>query len=196
MKINRVVILSILFALLNSGCMYAMRYDGTYRGKIIDETSKEPIEGVVVLGVWNKEYTGAPGTISEFYDAQETLTDKNGEFKIPGHGLRIMSNLAPMNVLIFKAGYAKYDMRTWYSLGKIVKFEDNKPLVRLRKLTMEERKKQGTPDFYIGERYDEKEKTTHSCLPKNIKLLPNEVNKELLEQGRKPYDLEGGWCEK
>jgi len=196
MKVNRVIILSILFSLLNTGCMYAIRYDGTYSGKVIDVDTEEPIEAVVVLGVWNKEYTGAPGTISEFYDARETVTDKKGEFKITGQGLRIMTNLAPMNILIFKAGYTYFGTYTWNEFRRTVRFEDNKPVVRLRKLTMEERRKQGTPNFYIGVRYDEKEKITHSCLPKNIKLLPNEINKELLEQGRKPYDLEGGRCEK
>jgi hypothetical protein len=107
-----------------------------------------------------------------------------------------------MSVFIFKAGYEYIIKGPWIAFKKDkllmqkIKWEGNRVVIPLRKLTMPERKKQGMPDFYIGERYDEKENLTHSCLPKNIKLLPKEVNKELLEQGRKPYELEGGRCGK
>lgn len=177
-------------------------YEGSCKGKVIDADTGDPIEGVVVLAVWNKIYPNAAGHTTKFYDAREAVTDKNGEFEIPGIGLKILSLLDDPSVTIFKAGYM-YDSLFWEP-GYLpyqpfewkMKWEGEKAIIPLKKLTMEERRKQNTPDFYIGERYDEKENITHSCLPKNIKLLPGEVNKELLEQGRKPYDLEGGLCEK
>ena len=203
MKTGKLVLLfSSLMFFINSGCMYAIRYDGAYNGKVIDAYTGAPIEGAVVLGVWNVVHRGPAGGVTEYYDARETVTDKNGEFSVSGMGLRIMSNLEPMSVVIFKAGYEQLRYMLWESLKvdillkEKIKWEGNKPIIPLERLTMEERKKQGTPDIYVGERYDEKENITHSCLPKNIKLLPNEVNKELLEQGHKPYDLEGGRCEK
>jgi len=219
------ILISIVSVFMTSGCSaFVTRIDGPYRGKVIDADTREPIEGVVVLGVWYTETPSAAGALHNFYDAMETVTDKNGDFEIKGLGLLVMSNVTPMDVLIFKAGYEYIGLGSWrglksvgwkgeyeesydpiknikvlkrvYDLKKKVTWEGDKAIIPLKKLTMEERRKQGTPDFYIGERYDEKENITHSCLPKNIKLLPREVNKELLEQGLKPYDLAGGRCEK
>ena len=198
-KILLILILIYLVMSVTSCYGFAVvRKDGPYEGRVIDVDTGEPIEGVVVLGVWYKQHPGSGGAVSEYYDAMETVTDKKGEFKINGLGLLIISNVIPMDVLIFKAGY-EYESGLWSALKKYakkIKWEGDKAIIPLKKLTMEERRKQGTPDFYIGERYDKKENITHSCLPKNIKLLPKEVNKELLEQGLKPYDLEGGQCEK
>lgn len=197
-----IVLFFTVYFICTAGCAYPIRYDGPYQGGVIDAETKQPIEGVVVLGVWYKEEPNVAGSSSTFYDAKETVTDKSGEFKIPGMGLKILSNVRTMNILIFKAGYEYLGLWPWEAfkedeiIQKKISWEGEKPIISLRKLILVERKKQGTPDFYIGERYDKKENITHSCLPKNIKLLPKEVNKELLEQGRKPYDLEGGQCEK
>lgn len=198
-----VALINIIGTLVVSSCAFAVRYDGPYKGRVIDADTAKPIEGMVVLGVWSTETPTAGGAVHRFYDAMETVTDNNGEFEIKGLGLLVVSNVIPMDVLIFKAGYEYFDS-PWEALKKSryliqkknIKWEGNKVIIPLKKLTMEERKKQGTPDFYIGERYDRKENINHSCLPKNIKLLPREVNKELLEQGRKPYDLEEGQCDK
>lgn len=165
--------------------MYAIRYDGAYRGKVIDAETGEPIEGVVVLGVWSKGYPTPGGTVHEFYDARETVTDANGEFSIPGMRLRIMSNLEPMDVLIFKAGYEYLGLMPWISLkedillNKKIKWEENKAIIPLRKLSMEERKRLGTPSF-SSEAYREKK----------IPLLIKEINKEEIEFGRQPYPEE------
>ena len=69
-------------------------------------------------------------------------------------GLEVMSNVTPMDVLIFKAGY-EYLGSPWESLKKSkyliekrkIKWEGNKAIIPLKKLTMEERRKQGTPSF-------------------------------------------------
>ena len=52
------VSLSFLLMIIIStfGCVYAVRYDGPYRGKVIDAETLGPLEGVVVLGVWYREY--------------------------------------------------------------------------------------------------------------------------------------------
>ena len=58
---------------------------GPYKGKVIDAETKAPIIGAVVLAVW---YRGAPGlgvSSHGFLDAEEVLTDKNGEFVIGEH---------------------------------------------------------------------------------------------------------------
>lgn len=54
-----------------------------YKGKVIDADTKEPIESAAVLVVYINFYPTVAGSISSKGDAQETLTDENGEFKIP-----------------------------------------------------------------------------------------------------------------
>jgi len=169
-----------LLTFITTGCFsYVARYDGTYRGKVIDADTGEPIEGVVVLGVWNKGFSTPGGIVHEFYDARETVTDKNGEFEISGMGLRIISNLEPVDVLIFKAGYEHIGYMQWESLKedillrKKIKWEGNKPIIPLKKLTMEERKKR-----LIGK----------ESIPDNKqKLLIRELNKEKRELGEPTY---------
>ena len=193
-------LLVFIFYVISLSSCYASRMDGPYEGRVIDAETRQPIEGVVILGTWHTVTITPGGGTHNFYDAQETVTDKNGDFRIKGLGLKVLSNVEPMGALIFKAGY-EYDSGSWRSFkegsfAKTYKWEGARVIIPLRKLTMEERKKQDIPDFYIGQRYDKRENVTHSCLPKNIKLLPKEINKELIKQGREPYNLGEGRCEK
>lgn len=67
---------------LFSYCSVIHHY-GDYHGKVVDIETKEPIEGAVVLAVYyTQQYTFA-GAVHHYLDAQETLTDEKGEFKIP-----------------------------------------------------------------------------------------------------------------
>lgn len=142
-----IFLMILLLTITIDGCMYALRYDGTYRGKVVDETTREPIEGVVALGVWYKTAPTVAGAVSTYYDARETVTDKNGEFEIPGQGLRIMTDLAPMEIMVFKAGYNYIGLAPWeglktgITLSKKVKWEGEKPIIPLKKLTVEDIKK-------------------------------------------------------
>ena len=54
----------------------------TFRGRVIDADTKEPIEGAVVVASWRGEQ--AIGTEMPLKDVKEVLTDKNGEWKIRG----------------------------------------------------------------------------------------------------------------
>ena len=111
------LLVSIIATFCCSGCMYAVRYDGEYRGKVYDGETKQPIEGAVVLGIWNIAHPSPGGSWSEFYDARETLTNKNGEFSISGQGVRVLSNMEPMSVMVFKSGYVPIDSRDWNSFA-------------------------------------------------------------------------------
>ncbi len=163
---------------------YPVRYDGPYKGKIVDANTGQPIEGVVVLGVWYKELPTPAGAVSSYYDAMETVTDKNGEFEIPGLGLKILSNVTPMNVLIFKAGYEHLGLWLWESfkedeiLKKKVVWEGNKAVISLRKLMMEERRKRiPSPDV------------PSEAPIKKVRLMLKEINKEDVELGLKPRNI-------
>ncbi len=164
------------------GCMYAVRYDGTYSGKVVDAERGEPIEGVVVLGVWYTEVPTVAGPQHDYYDVKETLTDENGEFEISGMGLRILSNLEPMEVLVFKAGYTYKDVSMdpeYYYLYDWIKLEDGRLIIPLRKLTIEERKKRGGPPDPPYEAPLEK-----------VILMLKEIDKDDIEQG---LDTRGIW---
>lgn len=163
--------------ILLSSC-YAARIDGPYRGRVIDAETREPIEGVVVLGTWDRETPTVAGAVHKFYDAVETVTDKNGEFEIKGLGVLVMSNIIPMEILIFKSGY-EYEGGGWRqgnSFYEKLTWDWERGIIPLKKLTMEERKKQGSPDF-----------PSEAYRQKKIPLLIKEINKEEAYFGRRPY---------
>jgi hypothetical protein len=170
-------LVGVFVLMVTSSCyMYVVRYDGAYRGRVIDADTGDPIEGVVVLGVWNLVLTGAAGAVHEYYDARETVTDKNGEFSIPGMGLRILSRLAPMGVWIFKAGY-EYSGGSWPSLhlayNSEVKWEGDRAIIPLKKLTMEERKR----------RYGPPGPPSEAQRAKKAQRYIEEINKDRRERG-------------
>ncbi len=196
------IIALILNLFLVSSC-HPARIDGPYQGRIIDADTRQPIEGVVVLGVWYKEYPfGATGG-SEFYDAEETLTDKNGDFEIKGQGLLVLSFIDEMNVLIFKAGYEYIGFGPWVSLKgqgfkeyktsydpvtktkvtapvfdpkERVHWEGDKAIIPLKKLTIDEMRKSGLP--------------SRPPIPvEKMKLLTSEINKARVMLRLEPFDL-------
>jgi len=154
-----------------------IRKDGPYRGKVIDADTGEPIEGVVVLGVWNREIITPGGATHQFYDAQETVTDKKGEFTIRGLGILVFSNITPMDVLIFKSGYTEWGYMTWKELKKSVETEDDRAIIILKKLTMEIRKHRGTP-------------SRPNIPEEKMKLITEEIDRERAKQGWEPFVIE------
>lgn len=191
-------LINIIVILIIAGCASAVHYDGPYEGQVIDADTGKPIEGVVVLGVWYEEYPGAGGAVNRYHDAMETVTDKNGYFKIQGLGLQIMSNVLPVKVLIFKTGYEYIDEfwgglknRGWkgeyeehydpvrkltvkkrlYDPKMKVQWEGKKAIIPLRKVTREERKK-NMPPLPPGE-----------APYRKIKLMLDEYNKNSKELG-------------
>ena len=97
-------------ALASSASLYYS--DGPWMGKVIDAETKEPIERAVVLAVWDKVYATPTGRQSYFFDAIETLTDKNGTFIISIFNavnfLPIIRHIEGPNFIIFKPGYTSF----------------------------------------------------------------------------------------
>src|SRR3989337_3309136 len=87
---------------------------GPWKGKIIDIETKEPLEGAVVLAVWERVYMTPAGASSYFYEAKETLTDKEGRFEIPSYTpinlVPIISYMRGPLFTIFKPGYGSLTM--------------------------------------------------------------------------------------
>lgn len=83
---------------------------GLYRGKVIDAETKEPLVGAGVVMSWDIELR-YPGHPTRFGDAEETVTDANGEFEIGQHPPRSFNPLEHVtepNLIIFKPGYGVF----------------------------------------------------------------------------------------
>ncbi len=144
---------------------------GPYQGKVVDVKTKDPIEGVVVLIQWRKLHGFGGSTL---IDTQETLTDKDGAFYIPG--IWVLNPWAHLTsdarITIYKSGYKaiKGVFKKWKELKPttkkyVLKVEDGKPIIMLKKLTLEERKRFSTPG-------------TSDIPHEKKKLLIQEINKE------------------
>lgn len=123
--------------------------DGPYRGKVIDAETKQPIEGAVVVGVWRRQPALAMHPKYLFEEAKEVLTDKDGEFTLPGH-FSFRSILSPLSevwvdIYIYKPGYGSFPRFQTFPRAKQSHDDKIKPfethgLVELPKLkTREER---------------------------------------------------------
>jgi hypothetical protein len=186
MKRFAVGVASLLVLTLVSGCI---RYEGAHKGRVVDADTGEPIEGVVILGVWSREHAGPAGGTHTYYDARETVTDKDGEFVIPGIGLTggVVSFVEPMDANVFKAGY-EYIGGFWDSLHigpapyrKRIRWEGDKVIISLKKLTMEEREKMGTPPS-----------PPHETSIDQVRRMLREIDKDRIERGLPPRGTWGG----
>jgi hypothetical protein len=88
-----------------------------FKGKVIDAETKEPIEGAVVVVIYNKHtlISGPGGGYSSVIKVKEILTDKNGEFHFPSYTTLIQPNSIEdtAEFIIYKAGYGSYpDLQT------------------------------------------------------------------------------------
>ncbi|HBF43580.1 MAG TPA: hypothetical protein DDW42_08135 [Desulfobacteraceae bacterium] len=170
------IILCILFLVTITSCIYPAIFLGrTADGRIVDADTGQPIEGVVVLGIYYNEYGTPGGIVRRFHDAQETVTDKSGDFVISG-----------TDILIFKAGYEYIDfmpntLREGRGRRMGVKWEGGKAIIPLKKLTWEKMKRRLGPPDPPAEAPFEK-----------VKCYLRELNKERVQKGLKPRGTWGG----
>lgn len=107
MKIQRLIVLIGLLSFM-SGCYLPMS------GRVIDAETNQPIEGAVVLVEWTKT-KGFPGlTHTESAKVAETLSDKEGNFDLPGCYNPFVNE---PNITAYKKGYVAWSSRwifpTW-----------------------------------------------------------------------------------
>jgi hypothetical protein len=98
--------------------MVSCAHAKTFKGRVIDADSKEPIEGAVVVAEWKTETRTPTATYLDLKDVKECLTDKNGQWSItgpkgrsdellPGLSLFIPYTKEPQ-FTIFKPGYCPW----------------------------------------------------------------------------------------
>ena len=180
----------------NSASLYYS--DGPWKGKVIDAETKEPIEGAVVLAVWEKIYPGPAGNQSYFFDAVESLTDREGQFLIKEFkAINILPVLRWLDgpwFTVFKPGYTPFGDNYEYfheyfpnsplkvdriTLAELFKKGVTIELLRLK--TREERLKAISGARPLGGVPDEK-------MPNLMKL----INLEEKKLGLDPIPLKGG----
>lgn len=133
------LLLAVMLALLISAAScYAA---GPWRGKVIDAETKQPIEGAAVVAVWQKEWAGlGAGADTQFLDASETVTDKNGDFEIPAKSFFSVPYFRKVKgpfFTIFKPGYGsfpKYFITSVKDLSPVEIFESKNGTIELPKL--------------------------------------------------------------
>jgi ankyrin repeat protein len=114
MKKNLLILFCVSFAtvLLASPChAWLVYHKPAFKGKVIDATTKKPIEGAVVVVVYEKIEAGlGPGWSAFPFDARETLTDKDGVFQVSSYTTVIhpFSFNSHVNFIIFKPGYGQF----------------------------------------------------------------------------------------
>ncbi len=109
MNKRRIMLLLILTILTLSmtGCVY---HKPEFIGQILDKETKQPLEGAVVVAVYNKQAMGCgAGAISEIIDVREALTNSEGRFRIPSYTTSMMpifTRDSGATFIVFKPGYA------------------------------------------------------------------------------------------
>jgi hypothetical protein len=91
----------------------------TFHGKVIDADTLEPLEGALVLAIWRKTRAVLITSTTDFKEAKETLTNKNGEWSITGpegdedktipsllYFIGVWVTKSP-EIIIYKPGYRK-----------------------------------------------------------------------------------------
>ena len=110
-----IIFMTVLFI----GCFYNTEsfawlifHKPEYKGKIVNAETQEPIEGAVVVAVYNtRSIIGGPaGLLYNTIHVKEVLTDKKGEFLIPSYTTIMGPNSKERRTefIIYKPGYGRF----------------------------------------------------------------------------------------
>jgi hypothetical protein len=104
----------------HSGWGWLVYHERSFKGKVIDAETKEPIEGAVVVAQYYINMLGPTGSHSTLTDVQEGLTDKKGDFNLSS----LTKFINPISVgdntffLIWKPGYKQKEIKEAYFFTK------------------------------------------------------------------------------
>ena len=110
-------------------------YLASFEGKVVDTDTKKPIERAVVLAVYYGSVSSVAGSMSYVVDAQETLTNASGEFKIPSKTVKSKKEHGTLQgkIIIFKPEFGSFpsnkqseavgENKSWPPPNKFVLYE-------------------------------------------------------------------------
>src|SRR5207245_2680879 len=127
-------------------CWYV---DGPVSGHVVDSETGEPIWNAAVVEMWRRDFVRMDGG-PVFHAAQEALTDLQGRFELPrrsGISPHPFSWIVAPTLLVFRPGYAPCGD----SLS--ARQECPPPVIRLRRLKADERRRAGTPSTVCPPQY-------------------------------------------
>jgi hypothetical protein len=130
---RKIIITIFVILMLNCASVFAGSFYSKpeFRGRVIDADTKQPIEGAVVVVLYDKWpiISGPSGPNSYIFHAKETLTDSKGDFYIPSFSSLTLSRMdAGIRFIFYKPGYmADYGptnikpilMESYFSAGKV-----------------------------------------------------------------------------
>lgn len=128
-----IVIIVLIISLAKTSQAIGLYSKPEFRGRVIDAETKQPIEGVVVVVLYDKRpLIGGPGGPNSYvFHAKETLTDSKGEFLIPAYSsVLLFTEDAGIRFIFYKPGYmADYGpayvdaflMEEYFSAGEVGK---------------------------------------------------------------------------
>ena len=87
---------------------------GPWRGQVVDAETGQPIEGVVVVAVWERLSPGVIHQARAFHDVDEVVTDADGRFILPERELSPPNPFVTIDgpqLTMFKGGYGLWQFR-------------------------------------------------------------------------------------
>ena len=87
---------------------------GPWRAQIVDAETGRPIEGVIVLAVWDKRTFAWPHPDRQYHDSEEVVSDHVGRIVL---GARLVTSRHPFALFlgpfltIFKPGYGRWQFQ-------------------------------------------------------------------------------------
>lgn len=116
--IPSVMVFIMTFTCSSSYAGWLIYHKPAFSGKIIDAETKEPIEGAVVVAIYQKDpiISGPGGGSPSIIKVKEALTDKNGKFSISAYTTLIkpLSLENRVDFIIYKPGYGSWPGRSIY----------------------------------------------------------------------------------
>lgn len=155
-----------------------------FYGKVIDIDTKKPISGAVVLAVYyGTRYTIA-GEDSYIVDGRETLTDENGEFRLPRERRWFVKyrGYPKARLIIFKPGYGVFpDHRRSEAMGanKLWPAPGRYLVCKIPKLKTQKERRLNLPGAF-----------SFKEIPyENQKMFIGAINEESINLGLTPYPI-------
>jgi hypothetical protein len=86
---------------------------GPWKGRVIDQETKKPIEGAVVLMVWYNHH-GIMDQTRTYHDSEEVVTDAEGRFVIASRWYwSIFVFTQRPEIYVFKSGYGEWRIQDY-----------------------------------------------------------------------------------